>query len=148
MLNRTRRRKGRARQTRLEVLLNKLPELCSLDQQGYVFPAYALPMTRGARRDKATALDFTSYSARAKAGMAVGVTMLMEDFFGAVERAFIREANRIPSPSCLELRTAPELPLPVPKVHRIPERCRLPDRRRYVVERRDTRSGETPRYPR
>jgi hypothetical protein len=80
--------------------------------------------------------------------MAVGVTMLMEDFFGAVDRAFMREANRISAPSRLELKTLSELHLPALKCHRVPERCRLPDRRRYVVERRDTRSGETPRYPR
>jgi hypothetical protein len=38
-------RAGFARQTRAEILPNKFPELCSLGQQGYAFPAYALPMS-------------------------------------------------------------------------------------------------------
>jgi hypothetical protein len=51
--------------------------------------------------------------------------MLMGNFFGAVERAFIREANRIPPPR-LESRTPSELPLPVPEWRRL-------DRRRFVT---------------
>jgi hypothetical protein len=78
--------------------------------------------------------------------MAVGVTMLIEDFFGAVERAFIREANRISAPPRLELKTLSELPLSAPRPQRVPERCRLPDRRRYVTGPRDARSGQASRY--
>jgi hypothetical protein len=64
--------------------------------------------------------------------------MLIEDFFEAVERAFTREADRIPPLRCLELKTPLGLPLSVresPQAtrwaerHRLPERCRLPDRR-------------------
>jgi hypothetical protein len=78
--------------------------------------------------------------------MAVGVTMLMEDFFGAVDRAFMREANRISAPSRLELKTLSELHLPALKCYRVPERCRLPDRRRYVTGPRDAHSGQASRY--
>lgn len=65
--------------------------------------------------------------------MAVGVTMLIEEFFGVVDRAFAREANRIPALSRLELGTALELPLPVADRRHTPERRLLPgaeDRRR------------------
>jgi hypothetical protein len=42
--------------------------------------------------------------------------MLMEEFFNAVDRAFTREANRIPlSPFRLELKTSLELPLSAPE---------------------------------
>jgi hypothetical protein len=46
LLNQMCRRKIRARQNPSKILRNKLPELCSLDQQGCAFPAYALPMSR------------------------------------------------------------------------------------------------------
>ena len=59
--------------------------------------------------------------------------MLIEDFFGVVDRAFIREANRIPAPSRLELKTPSELPLPAPNRRRLPERRRLGERRRSVA---------------
>jgi hypothetical protein len=49
----------------------------------------------------------------------------MEDFFGVVDRPFIREANRILTLSRLELRTPSELPLPVPDRRRLPERAGL-----------------------
>ena len=58
--------------------------------------------------------------------------MLIEDYFGVVDRAFIREANRMPVLSRLELRTSFELPLPVPDRRRLPERRRL-ERRRSVT---------------
>jgi hypothetical protein len=90
----------------------------------------------------------TRYSANAKTGVAVGITMLIEDFFGAVDRAFISEANRVLASPRLELETLSELPLPAPKRHRVSERCRLPDRRRYVVGRRDALGGEASRYSR
>ena len=42
--------------------------------------------------------------------------MLMEEFFNAVDRAFTREANRIPlSPFRLELKSSLELPLSAPE---------------------------------
>jgi hypothetical protein len=57
--------------------------------------------------------------------------MLIEDYFGVVDRAFIREASRISAPR-LELRTPSELPLPVPDRRHRPERRRI-DRRRSVT---------------
>jgi hypothetical protein len=64
--------------------------------------------------------------------------MLIEDFFEAVDRAFIQEAGRTPAPRRLELGTpsllplsAPESPQTAPSMERRrqPERCRLPERR-------------------
>jgi hypothetical protein len=61
--------------------------------------------------------------------------MLMEDFFAAVERAFIKEDSRIPAPHCLELMTPLELPLSalenlptaaLAEARAQPERCRHP----------------------
>ena len=74
--------------------------------------------------------------------MAVDVTMLIEDFFGAVDRAFIREANRIPPPR-LELRTPSERPLPAPNRRGLPERRRLGERRRSVARWHYALGGET-----
>ena len=58
--------------------------------------------------------------------------MLMDDFFNAVDRAFAREADRIPSRFRLELKTSLELPLPAPETlqgTRSSERRRTPERR-------------------
>jgi hypothetical protein len=66
--------------------------------------------------------------------------MLMEDYFGVVDRAFIREANRVLTRSRLELRTPTELPLPVPDRRRLPERRRL-DRRHSVTRWHYTLGG-------
>ena len=61
--------------------------------------------------------------------------MLIEDFFAAVDRAFRREMDKIPVPHRLELKTPPELPLvasgSVLRQGRLPQRCRLPQRRHY-----------------
>jgi hypothetical protein len=61
--------------------------------------------------------------------------MLMENFFDAVDRAFVEEARRIPTLPRLELKTPVGLPVsplesspPIPSSgwHRQPERCRQP----------------------
>jgi hypothetical protein len=67
-----------------------------------------------------------------------GATVLMEDFFDAVDRAFTKEKDRIPSPSRLELKTPLELPLSAvesPQATRSQQRRRVADRR-HLPERR------------
>jgi hypothetical protein len=57
-----------------------------------------------------------------------GHFMSMEEFFNAVDRAFTREANRIPlSPFRLELKTSLELPRSAPEC---PQVARSSERRR------------------
>jgi uncharacterized protein YjbJ (UPF0337 family) len=66
--------------------------------------------------------------------------MLIEDFFEAVERAFTRDAGGSPSPRHVELKTPLELPpsvresRPAGEQQRLPERCRLPDRRIVLTD--------------
>jgi hypothetical protein len=64
--------------------------------------------------------------------------MLIEEFFEAVDRAFMSEANRIPSPLRLQLKTPLELPLAQPEG---PQATPSPERRlgprRHRPQRRD-----------
>ena len=72
-----------------------------------------------------------------KTGHGNDVAMLIEDFFEAVDRAFVEEARRIPAPLRLELKSPVELPLSVPQISPstpLSERRRL--ERRLLPERR------------
>ena len=61
--------------------------------------------------------------------------MLIEDFFAAVDRAFTREMDKLPVQHRLEVKTPSELPLVASgsflRQRRLPQRCRLPERRYY-----------------
>jgi uncharacterized protein YjbJ (UPF0337 family) len=62
--------------------------------------------------------------------------MVIEDFFEAVDRAFIQEAARIPAPHRLELKTPMELPLSAPDgspATSSSERSRQPGRRYHAI---------------
>jgi uncharacterized protein YjbJ (UPF0337 family) len=62
--------------------------------------------------------------------------MVIEDFFEAVDRAFIQEAARIPAPLRLELKTPVELPLSAPDGSPATcssERSRQPGRRYHAI---------------
>jgi len=62
----------------------------------------------------------------------VGVAMLMEDLFDAVNRAFTKKVDRIPLPSRPNLKSPLELPLQAPKSSQAlaaSDRRRLPERR-------------------
>jgi hypothetical protein len=62
--------------------------------------------------------------------------MVIEDFFEAVDRAFIQEAARIPAPLRLELKTPVELPLSAPDgspATSSSERSRQPGRRCHAI---------------
>jgi hypothetical protein len=64
--------------------------------------------------------------------------MLIEDFFEAVDRAFIEEARRIPAPLRLELKTQVGLPLSAPHISpsTLWSERRRPLERRLLPERR------------